>query len=250
MHRRLSFIGILIPVVTLLYGCAMQGTSDPQRDTLIENVVTKKLEPTKEAEEKEISEMNETNPIIQETNTEEIPPTLTPIPTPSKEEEVTSYNTEDVVNSPKIIVKKGERLLELWDGDRLYGSYSIGLGWEPTGDKKIEGDGRTPEGTYYVCTRNGNSRFYLSLGVSYPNKEDASEALDEGTINDSTYEEIADAIDDQSQPPWYTAMGGEIMIHGMGGDRDWTAGCIAVDNEVMDILWEFCPTRTPIIIEP
>jgi hypothetical protein len=158
--------------------------------------------------------------------------------------------TEDVLTSPRIIVKKSERSLELWDGDTLYGSYSIGLGWSPEGDKQKEGDGRTPEGTYYVCTRNSYSSFYLSLGVSYPNKEDAVSALEAGSIDESTYRRIADAADSHTQPPWNTAMGGEIMIHGMGSGSDWTAGCVAVDNEVMDLLWKHCPMKTPITIQP
>lgn len=162
----------------------------------------------------------------------------------------TVSNEIEALDSPKIVVKKSDRTLELWDGDQLYDSYSIGLGWEPTGDKKQEGDGRTPEGTYYVCVRNSASRFYLSLGVSYPNKEDAKEALDSGNIDQNTYEQIVDAIDNGTQPPWNTALGGEIMIHGMGGDSDWTAGCIAVDNEIMDILWKYCPKNTPIVIQP
>lgn len=158
--------------------------------------------------------------------------------------------SEDKLENPRIVVKKGERILELWDGDSLYGSYPIGLGWEPEGHKQREGDGRTPEGSYYVCVRNSNSRFYLSLGVSYPNKEDAKKALEEERIDQSTYDQIATAIDSGAQPPWYTPLGGEIMIHGMGSASDWTAGCIAVDNEVMDILWKFCPISTPILILP
>lgn len=158
--------------------------------------------------------------------------------------------TEDELTSPRIIVKKSERILELWDGDTLYGSYPIGLGWSPEGDKQKEGDGRTPEGTYYVCTRNSYSSFYLSLGVSYPNKEDAASALEEGSIDQDTYRQIADAAERYTQPPWNTAMGGEIMIHGMGSGSDWTAGCVAVDNDVMDLLWKHCPMKTPIIIQP
>lgn len=157
---------------------------------------------------------------------------------------------EVALSSPKIIVKKSERILELWDGDTLYGSYAIGLGRNPEGDKQIEGDGRTPEGTYYICSRNNKSRYYLSLGISYPNLEDAGEALEAGTIDEDTYNRIAKAIDSGTRPPWDTAMGGEIMIHGMGSDRDWTAGCIAVDNEVMDILWKHCRNNTPVIIGP
>ncbi|MDD4494596.1 MAG: L,D-transpeptidase family protein [Eubacteriales bacterium] len=148
------------------------------------------------------------------------------------------------------MVKKADRALKLWDGDTLFGTYSIGLGWNPEGDKQVEGDGRTPEGNYYVCVRNSQSSFYLSLGVSYPNKEDAKEALDAGTINKSTYDQIVEAIENGSQPPWNTAMGGAVMIHGLGGNRDWTAGCVAVDNDVMDILWKHCKVGTPIIIEP
>jgi hypothetical protein len=40
------------------------------------------------------------------------------------------------------------------------------------------------------------------------------------------------------------------MIHGHGGGRDWTAGCVAVDDEVMDILWGGCPIGTPVTILP
>lgn len=154
------------------------------------------------------------------------------------------------IDNPKIIVKKADRILQLWDGDSLRASYPIGLGWEPVGDKEKEGDGKTPEGTYYVCTRNNFSRFYLSLGLSYPNKDDAYEGLEADLIDQSTYNQIEDAINREVQPPWNTALGGEIMIHGHGSQSDWTAGCIAVDDNIMDILWEHCRMGTRVIIEP
>ena len=149
-----------------------------------------------------------------------------------------------------IIVKKSERLLELWQGENKVVSFSVGLGWEPEGHKQVEGDGRTPEGEYYVCVRNSNSSFYLSLGISYPNKEDAAKALEDGRIDSNTYKRIANAIDQGRCPDWYTALGGEIMIHGCGGSSDWTAGCIAVDNDVMDYLFDCCPVGTRITILP
>lgn len=163
--------------------------------------------------------------------------------------EVTNNPLGEIVN-PKIIVKKADRVLQLLDGENLRATYPIGLGWEPVGDKEKEGDGKTPEGTYYVCTRNNFSRFYLSLGLSYPNKEDAYEGLEAGLIDQSTYNQIEDAINREEQPPWNTALGGEIMIHGHGSHSDWTAGCIAVDNEIMDILWEHCRIGTSVVIEP
>ncbi|NLO09573.1 MAG: L,D-transpeptidase family protein [Clostridiales bacterium] len=180
-----------------------------------------------------------------------------PVEDTAEELIVTTENTSDAmgnsledIDNPKVIVKKADRILQLWDGDTMRASYPIGLGWEPIGDKKQEGDGKTPEGTYYVCTRNNVSRFYLSLGLSYPNKEDAYEGLEAGLINQGTYNQIENAIDREVQPPWNTALGGEIMIHGHGSHSDWTAGCIAVDNDIMDILWEYCRMGTPVIIEP
>ena len=156
---------------------------------------------------------------------------------------------EDIDN-PRIIVKKADRVLQLWDGETLIASYPVGLGWEPISTKEKEGDGRSPEGTYYICTRNNFSRFYLSLGLSYPNIEDARVGLEVGLIDQNTYNQIEEAINREVQPPWNTALGGEIMIHGHGSQSDWTAGCIAVDNDVMDILWEHGRMGTTVIIEP
>ena len=149
-----------------------------------------------------------------------------------------------------IIVKKAERLLELWQGETLVDSFPIGLGWEPEGHKQVEGDGKTPEGEYYVCVRNNNSSFYLSLGVSYPNKYDATAALEDGRIDNATYDRIVNAIEKGQCPDWNTALGGAIMIHGCGSSSDWTAGCVAVDNDVMDLLFDYCPVGTKITILP
>ncbi len=162
-----------------------------------------------------------------------------------------SYPPPNTVSGEvRIVVKKSERKLELWQGEALIGSYSVGLGFTPEGHKQVEGDGKTPEGEYYVCTRVNPSVFYLSLGVSYPNKNDALAALQDGRIDQATYDRIATAIDNGQRPDWYTPLGGEIMIHGMGGSRDWTAGCVAVDNDVMEILFEYCQLGTRITILP
>ena len=158
------------------------------------------------------------------------------------------YNPEK--GEVSIVVKKSERLLELWQWGELINSFQIGLGRAPKGHKQVEGDGKTPEGEYYVCVRNYNSAYYLSLGVSYPNKKDAATALEDGRIDRATYERIAQAIDNGQRPDWNTALGGAIMIHGCGGSSDWTAGCIAVDNEVMDMLFDYCPIGTKITILP
>jgi len=156
----------------------------------------------------------------------------------------------DVLEDPHVLIKKSQRQLELWDGDALCARYPIALGFEPEGHKQREGDGRTPEGEYYVCTRNGQSKFYLALGLSYPGKEDAAAALSKGLIDQSTFAAIKKAIDQGKRPPWDTPLGGAIMIHGMGIKGDWTHGCIAVNNDVMDILWRLCSLGTKVTVLP
>ena len=104
----------------------------------------------------------------------------------------------------RIVVKKSERKLELWQGGTLIGTYRIGLGHNPVGHKQAEGDGRTPEGEYYICMKNSRSSYYLSLGISYPNTQDAAAALKEGRISQAVYDRIASANEWGERPDWYT----------------------------------------------
>ena len=73
------------------------------------------------------------------------------------------------LNQPRIIVRKAERKLYLYSDKKLVRTYRVGLGLSPVGNKVREGDRRTPEGDFYIFTKNDKSAFYLSLGLSYPN---------------------------------------------------------------------------------
>ena len=86
-----------------------------------------------------------------------------------------SNNDKDL----KIVVKKGERKLLLYSGDKLLRDYKIDLGLNPKDDTEVEGDGCTPVGIFYICTKNPKSKFYLSLGISYPNEEDAKRGIND-----------------------------------------------------------------------
>jgi murein L,D-transpeptidase YafK len=156
----------------------------------------------------------------------------------------------------RVLVHKAERRLELVA--RLPGSKEpkvllacpIGLGGAPEGHKQREGDLRTPEGSYYVCTRNERSRFHLFLGLSYPGLADADQGLSEGRITEAEHRSIGEAIRGRRRPPWNTDLGGEIGIHGFGAGSDWTLGCVAVDDDRIETLWALCPLGTPVEIRP
>jgi len=130
-----------------------------------------------------------------------------------------------------IVIFKGSRRLVLYRNGTPIRDYDIGLGWAPTGDKEFEGDGRTPEGSYYINRRNPNSAFHLSLGISYPDPN-----------------QQAAAVADGRNP------GGDIFIHGGLGKRrqrgDWTAGCIAVSDREIEEIWQLVPDGALVVIQP
>jgi len=147
-----------------------------------------------------------------------------------------------------VIVYKSKRILELYGDGNLIGRFSIGLGRAPLGSKVNEGDNKTPEGNYYICTLNNQTKYYFFMGLSYPNEIDAKRGLDDGIINKASYDSIVKAINNKQQPPWNTALGGEIGIHGGGSKYDWTYGCIALSNEDLKILRQYTPINTPVQI--
>ncbi len=154
------------------------------------------------------------------------------------------------LSAPRLVVSKSGRDLRVFDGGKLIKSYSISLGFSPAGDKETEGDGRTPEGEFYVFTKNDKSKFFLSLGLSYPNIEDAKRGLDEKLISQEEHDQITEAINNKQMPPQKTKLGGEIYIHGGGTEMDWTDGCVALRNEEMKELFEAIPVGTRVIIDP
>ncbi len=147
-----------------------------------------------------------------------------------------------------IRIYKSRRVLELYGDDILIGRFKIGLGSSPIGDKTIEGDSKTPEGSYYICTRNENSKFTLFLGLNYPNTEDAGLALENNMISKEEYDWIRFAETKKQRPPWHTAMGGQVGIHGGGNTCDWTQGCIALSNHDILILGRYVTYKMPVNI--
>jgi murein L,D-transpeptidase YafK len=158
--------------------------------------------------------------------------------------------TTEAQEALRIVVLKKDRTLLLQRGETVEKRYPIGLGFQPTGDKTQEGDGATPEGVFSVCVKNPQSRYYLSLGLDYPRKDDADSALREGRISQAEHRQVVRAIEAGRCPPWNTRLGGEIFIHGRGAGADWTLGCIALEDDAMRHLFETVPLGTEVEIRP
>src|SRR5438105_878461 len=146
---------------------------------------------------------------------------------------------------PRIVVKKSRRQLLLYSSDKLVRTYRVGLGLSPVGDKVKAGDRRTPEGDFYIFTRNDRSASYLSLGLSYPNAVHAERGLRDGLITKVQYQAIMRALKSRRTPPQNTHLGGDIYIHGNGAQSDWTWGCVALDDEDVRELFQAVRVGTP-----
>ena len=139
------------------------------------------------------------------------------------------FRTYDGPQVTRIVVFKEERIMHLLHGNKVLKSVPIELGFAPAGHKTVEGDGRTPEGRYTIDRRNPNSRFHLSIGISYPNEADVARARMSGK-----------------------SPGGDIFIHGTPKAQrkrdDWTWGCIAVSNGAMEDIYAMVRDGTVIDI--
>jgi murein L,D-transpeptidase YafK len=156
--------------------------------------------------------------------------------------------------SYRILIDTAARELRLFDGERLERTYPVALGRNSAADKSVEGDEATPAGEFYVCAKNPRSKFFLSLCLSYPNAEDAARGLAARLIGAGEYAQILAALRERKMPPQHTRLGGEIYIHGQpshprpGSPKDWTRGCIALDNVAMQELYERIDLGTPVSI--
>ena len=154
------------------------------------------------------------------------------------------------LKNPKIVVTKSQRRLELYSDGAVVRTYKVGLGLNPVPDKVRQGDRATPEGEFYIFTKNDKSAFYLSLGVSYPNVEDAERGLRDKLITQAQRDAIVRAIKRKATPPQNTRLGGDIYIHGNGASSDWTWGCVALENVEMKELFNAVTVGTPVTIRP
>lgn len=140
-------------------------------------------------------------------------------------------------SADKILVEKKDRRLTLISKGEVLKTYRIALGGNPNGPKESADDNKTPEGNYIIDARNKDSRYHLSLHISYPNAKDKKRAKELGV-----------------------SPGGDIMIHGLknGFSRvgsahtevDWTKGCIAVTDEEIEEIYRLAKDGTVVEIRP
>lgn len=116
-----------------------------------------------------------------------------------------------------LLAFKKERSMEVWfensDSTEYVKSYPFTAFSGGRGPKLRQGDRQIPEGFYKILWLNPNSKYHLSMKISYPNKFDLKKAELEG----------------RSDP------GGDIFIHG----DNVTIGCIPIGDKNIEDLFYF-----------
>jgi len=175
---------------------------------------------------------------------------------------------------------KAERLIVVFKHAELIGAYEhdtlvsglcapIVMGDWPYEAKVREDFMSTPEGWYYVAAKRTSksgdpypyTAFGLALQMSYPNAEDVERALAQKVITPAVAAELRRAINRGKLPRQNTAMGGDILLHswstGRRPDTEGevtfganTAGCVGIDDEPMQRLFDWAHTGDSILSLP
>lgn len=171
------------------------------------------------------------------------------------------YDQLDSLTEKVIIIDRAKRTMHIYDS---YGEHSvkelpIAL-WSTDSiphDKTRQWDYNTPEGKYYICSKNPLSNYWedpttkgkiWSLMISYPNIQDAWEWVQDKAISTKSYDVISKQISQKWTPSQTTKLWWNIMIHWWWVWEDRTWGCIAIDNDAMKRLYDFVQTGADVII--
>ncbi|NLR65131.1 L,D-transpeptidase [Chitinophaga varians] len=156
--------------------------------------------------------------------------------------------TTSNINPDKIflLVDKSDYRMYLYEDVTLRKIYKVVFGNKDQGDKLVEGDRKTPEGTFHIQAKRIDNRWSRFMLLDYPNedsKQKFSQRQNEGSLSQGA------------------SMGGGIGIHGVeygAGIRDnyvdsrinWTLGCVSMKNGDVNELYEIVKVGTPVVIRP
>jgi len=160
------------------------------------------------------------------------PVELAPVPTPPVEAE------------RWIRVRKTERTLSLYEGDRLVKVYPVVLGKDPKWAKLYQGDHRTPEGAYHIVDKYFHPYWSRFMMLDYPtpyNKEIYAWSRAKGLL--------------PGRGRRVAGIGGAVGIHGTEDEslnrrgENWTEGCVSLFNHDVEELYDLVPIGTRVLIE-
>jgi murein L,D-transpeptidase YafK len=141
-----------------------------------------------------------------------------------------------------LMVDKSDYELKVYDAEGWLATYPVVFGNKNLGDKKMEGDRNTPEGTFRITWKNPNHKWNKFVQFDYPTA-DSYQKFKQRKAN--------------GEIPADAKIGGSLGIHGTWPSSEhvvdnyinWTEGCISMRNEDLDELYAMLPIHTKIQIK-
>jgi murein L,D-transpeptidase YafK len=175
----------------------------------------------------------------------------------------------------KIVIFNRKREMSLLKGGEVLKTHRASLGNHPVGAKTRTGDGRTPKKDYTLDWMNPQSRFHLSMHISYLNLRDMKKARRQGvqpggdiTVHGLLYglgvcpstpkaavESTSSCGYARTRPQSVTQKNdySDMLLGWIGPYHrfwDWSNGSIAVTNHEREKIWRAVPDGTQIAIDP
>lgn len=143
-----------------------------------------------------------------------------------------------------LLIDKSDYRLYLYEDVTLRKVYKVVFGNRDQSDKRLEGDRRTPEGTFRIQSKRFDKSWSRFMLLDYPNE-----------ISWTKFHQLQS----QGIVPANASIGGGIGIHGVeyeSGIRDnyvesrinWTLGCISMKTMDVAELYEIIKVGTPVVI--
>lgn len=147
----------------------------------------------------------------------------------------------ELSGTPFIIIDKSDYELNIYDDEGWYATYPVVFGSKNLGDKMMEGDRKTPEGSFRIISKRPHEKWGRFMLIDYPTKADIAKFQQRKA---------------KGYLPANAKIGGGIGIHGtwprdeMVVDyfQNWTNGCISLKREEMNEIYSMIPVGTSISI--
>ena len=142
-----------------------------------------------------------------------------------------------------LLIEKSEHRLTVYHKLTPIKSYAVVFGGEPVGDKRFEGDQKTPEGILRVKDLYPHPDWSKFIWLDYPNPASWRKHL---------ASKLKGAI------PLVSTVGSAVGIHGTPANNseiidnrvNWTWGCPSLKNEDVDEIYEVIQVGTVVEIRP
>ena len=152
-----------------------------------------------------------------------------------------STTGEGPVGNISIIIDKSDYELSVYDEKGWFATYPVVFGNNGLDDKKMEGDKKTPEGSFHIINKRVHEKWYRFLGIDYPTKD--------------SWEKFKQRKQ-RGEIPSSASIGGAIGIHGTWPNEDfiidkyknWTLGCISMKKDDVLEIYAYTPIGTSVVI--